>query len=339
MTALHIRGTEVDYTMLPAKLKFSFGRHRQCDISVDRRHVSLSHALLERRNGRIRVTDLESKGHFKFQACELKQFDIGPGDSFFVGETEFVALSDEMRLYRPLVAEILGPQRLDAIDELLIMAVNGPHMVLCAEPGCDQERLGWAIHRMSLKRPHHFVIAQPGHPELAPVPQLVAHARHGTLLVRIDGPGAKLDPAFVEALTRPDTDVRVILCAPTVVDAIRAVGEKLAASAHRVEIPPLRTRSGEISSLLERWFIDRQSRLRFSDLTDENQAALRAYRWPENLEELLDTADTVIQLAPYPSSRKAEEAGVMPKSNINRWLTKLGLAMPLLREPIIESTK
>ena len=340
VTALCIRGTGIIYPMLAAKLKFSLGQHEDCDICVDRRHVSHSHALLERRNGRISVTDLASKGGIKFAGCRATKFDIGPGDSFFIGETEFVALSDEMQLYRPLVAEILGPQRMADIDELLMKSVNGPHVLLCAEPGCDQERLGRAIHRMSLNRAHDFVRAQPGNAQLHPTPQLVAQARHGTLLLRTDAPGLKwLDPAFVEALTRPDAEVRVIICAPTLIEAIHLVTEKLAADAYRVAIPPLRTRSSEITSLFERWFIDRQSRYRFSDFKDADQAALRAYRWPGNLEELRDVADTLIQLAPYASSRKAEEAGVDPKTNINRWLAKYDVSMPLLRERATDSAK
>jgi transcriptional regulator of acetoin/glycerol metabolism len=151
-------------------------------------------------------------------------------------------------------------------------------------------------------------------------------------LLRIDAPGAKLDSAFVEALTSSEANVRIIICAPTLIDAIHLIGESLAAGAYRVEIPALRTRSGEIASLFDRWFIDRQSRYRFSDFEDKHQAALRAYRWPENLEELRDVADTLTQLAPYASSRKAEDAGVMPKTNINRWLTKYGVSMPLLRD-------
>jgi len=330
--------------MLAGQTRFSLGRHEDCDICVVRPHISHSHALLERRNGRVRITDLQSKGGLQvggsFGGAEgVTQFDIGPGDSFFIGETEFLALSDEMQLQRPVVAEILGPQRTADIDELLMKSVNGPHILFCAEPGCDQERLGGAIHHMSLRRGRDIVPAQPGHPQWHPVPQLVAQARHSTLLLRIDAPGAELDPAFVQALTRPNAGVRVIICAPTLIEAIHLVTEKLAGGAYRVEIPPLRMRWGEIESLFERWFIDRQSGYRFSDFEDKYQAALKAYRWPENLEELRDVADTLIQLAPYASSRKAEEAGVMPKTNINRWLAKLGLKMPLLRESSADSAK
>lgn len=339
ITALRIRGTEPEAVMLAGKSKFSLGTSPECDICAERRHVSFSHALLERRGDRIRVTDLESKNGIVFQGRQAKQFDIGPGDRFSIDETVFYALNDEMRLNRPVLSEILGAQRMEAIDDLLMEAVRGSHVFLRAEPGCDQERLARAIHRMSLRRRHHFAIAQPGAVDSPPVPQLVTHARNGTLLVRLDATGARLDPEFVEVLVSPAANVRIILCAQSLKEAIDSVTEKLASSAYRVEIPPVRERSGEIASFLERWFMDRQSRLRFSDFTDENQAALRAYRWPENLEELRKAADLLIQLAPYVSERTAATEVHIPRSNVKRWLDTIKLTMPLLRELAAESTK
>lgn len=318
--------------MLAGRSKFTFGTAPGCDICVERRHVSFSHALLERRADRILVTDLESKNGIVFQGRKRKQFEIGPGDAFSIDKTVFYVLNDEMRLARSLVAGILGPQRMDAIDDLLMEAVQGRHVFLRAEPGCDQERLGRAIHRMSLRRRHRFVIAQPGAQDSVPVPQLVTNARNGTLLLRLDATGARLDPAFVEALLSPEANVRIILCARSLKEAIDSVTEALASSAYRVEIPPVRERSGEIAAVLESWFIDRQSRLRFSDFTDENQAALRAYRWPENLEELREAADLLIQLAPHQFERQAAQEVNIPRSNVKRWLDARNLTLPLLRE-------
>jgi DNA-binding NtrC family response regulator len=183
------------------------------------------------------------------------------------------------------------------------------------------------------------VIAQPGADDARPVPQLVSHARNGTLLVRLDAGGARLEPGFVEALVSPDANVRIILCAQSLKEAIDSVTEKLASSAYRVEIAPVRERSGEIASHLERWFMDRRARLRFSDFTDENQAALRSYRWPQNLEEVREAADLLIQLAPYTSERKAATEVNIPRSNVKRWLDTMKLTMPLLRESAVESTR
>jgi hypothetical protein len=330
-TALRIRATEIEHVMLAGKSKFTFGTSPSCDICVERRHVSFSHGLLERRADRFQVTDLESKNGITFQGRKRKQFEVGAGDSFSIDETVFYVLNDEMRLSRPMVSEILGPQRMAAIDDLLMEAVHGRHMFLRAEPGCEQERLGRAIHRMSLRRRHRFVIADPGAHDAAPVPQLVTHARNGTLLLRLDATGAKFDPAFVEALLSPEANVRVILCARSLKEAIDGVTETLASSAYRVEIPPVRERPGEIASGLERWFIDRQSKLRFSDFTDENQAALRAYRWPGNLEELREDADLLSKLAPYQSERTAAQEVNIPRSNVKRWLEARNLTLPLLR--------
>lgn len=355
VTALRIRGANFEYVMLPGKPKFSFGTSTDCDICVERRHVSFSHALLERRGDRIRVTDLGSKNGIVFRGAKTQQFEIGAGDSFSIDETVFYLLNDEMRLNRPVVSEILAPQRVDVIDDLLMEAVRGGHVFLRAEPGSDQERLARAIHRVSLRRRHHFAIAAPGVAASPPTPQTVTHVRNGTLLLRLDGVkpdkpdtggtkpdtkpdkpatgGTELDPAFVEALVSPDANVRVILCARSLKEAIDRTTETLASGAYRVEIPALRSRAGEIVPLLEHWFVDRQSRLRFSDLTDDNQAALRTYHWPENLEELRKAADLLIELAPYTSERQAALEGPLSLGKVKRRLDKIGLTVPLLRGP------
>jgi transcriptional regulator of acetoin/glycerol metabolism len=329
ITALRIRGTEYEYVMLAGRPKFGLGTSPHCEICVERRHVSHSHALLERREHRIRVTDLASKNGVVFRGRKESQFDIGAGDTFSIDETVFYALNDEMRLARPVVSEILGAQRMEDIDDVVMTAVLGSHMLLLAEPGSDQERIARAVHSASLRRRHHFVIARPTDGALDP--QLVEHARNGTLLL-MPGP-ASLDPRFVEAVLRPELNVRAIICATSLKSAIDSVTEDLAGRAYKVRIAPVRERRGEIAGLLERWFIDRQARLRFSDLTDENQAALRGYRWPENLEELREVAYLLVQLAPFASERKAAMEVNIPRTTVKRWLDTIGLALPLVREP------
>jgi hypothetical protein len=329
-TAVRIRGLDFEHVMLAGKSKFSFGTEASCDICIESRyrHVSHSHALFERRGDMLRVTDLESKNGIAFQGVKSKQFEIGAGDRFSIDQTVFYVLSDAMRLARPIVGEILGPHRTEDIDDLLMAAVHGGHVFVRAEPGCDQQRLAEQIHHASLQRGKHCVTAQAGGLN---EPQFVARARNGTLVLRLDTAGATVGPAFLEALMRPDANVRLILCARSLKEAIDSVTETLAAGAYRVEIPPMRERPGEIASLLERWFIDRQSRLRFSDFTDDNQAALRSYRWPENLEEVRDTADTLIQLAPYASEREAVREVNLARTTTKRWLDKIGLSLPLLQ--------
>lgn len=333
-----------EYVLLPAQPKFVLGSAPSpiCDICVERRHISYSHALLERRNGRVRISDLSSKNGLVYRGERLVQFEIGPGDQFAIDETVFYALNDEMRMGYPVLAEILGVQPMEAIDDLLIEAVRGGHVLLRAEPGGDQERLARVLHRVSLRRTSPFVVATAGAEPGAgdePTSQLVAHARNGTMLLRLDAVGARLDPTFVETLLRPESNVRLILCARSLKEAIDLVTEAIAGSAHRVEISPVRARSGDIASLLERWFVDRCSQLRFSDFAEANQAALRSYRWPGNLEEVRDVADLLIRLAPYASERKAAMHVDVPRTSLKRLLDDIKLALPLLRTPASEPSK
>jgi two-component system, NtrC family, response regulator GlrR len=331
VTALRVRGTDYELVMLAGKKRFTFGTSAECDLVVDNRRVSHSHALLERRDNRIIVIDMNSKHGLCVGGRKEAQFDLYAGGRFSVDEAVFYLLNDEMRLHRPVMAEILGPERMTEADDLVMAAMHGGPIVLHAEPGCDQERLARAIHGASLRRRHHFIVANPGPDGASPPPHLVERTNNGTLFLPLAGTAAA-DAAFLEALRRPENNVRLIVSATSVTDAIQRLGDDAVGGAHRARIAPIRDRPGEISGLLERWFIDRGARRRFSDFTDDNQAALRAHRWPRNLEELRDAADMLAQLAPYPSERRASEEANIPRTNVKRWLDAIGLTMPLIRD-------
>lgn len=329
ITALRIRGVDLEYVMLVGQPRFALGSLASCEIVIDRRYVSSLHAMLERRENRIRVIDV-SKNGIVFRGRFEKQFDIGPGDSFNIGETTCYALNDEMRLARPVLTEVLGAQRFETIDDLTMVSVHGDHVLVLSEPGNDQERLARAIHSASLRRRHHFVKAIPNEDGRLDR-QLISYAERGTLWLELEHARVNIEPEFVEQLLLPDANVRVVISARTLDIARKSVGMELVGRAHQVAIPPLRERAGEIATLLERSFIDRRSSLRLADFTESNQAALVAYKWPRNLEELRDTADRLVQLTPFTKERSAAIALKIPRTTLQRWLGNLGLELPLLR--------
>lgn len=332
VTALRIRGVDLEHVLLVLQRKFTLGTADACDICVSGKHISFSHALLERLDNRIRVTDLGSKNGLTFCGRKERQFWISPGDTFSIDETVFYALNEEMRVARPVVAEILGPQRTADIDDVMIAVVHGNRVLVLAEAGCDQEQLGHAIHNASLRRGHNFDMVGPAPSGEQLDPKRVERVKNGTMVLRLES-GGKLDPAFVDALLEPAWNVRPIICARTVRDAIDSVTERLVDCTFHVRIAPLRERSGEVTTLLERSFVNCGAHLRFSDFTDENQAALRTYHWPGNLEELREAAGMLIRLAPYESERQAAAETGVPRSNIKRWLDNLKLTFPLVKSP------
>lgn len=331
ITALRIRGVDLEYVMLAGQSRFALGSLASCEIFIDRRYVSSLHAMLERRENRIRVIDV-SKNGLVFRGRFEKQFDIGPGDSFNIGETTCYALNDEMRLARPVLTEVLGAQRFETIDDLTMVSVHGDHVLVLTEPGNDQERLARAIHSASLRRRHHFVKAIPNEDGRLDR-QLIRYAERGTLWLDLEPARVNIEPEFVEQLLLPDANARVVISARTLDIARKSVGIELVGRAHQVAIPPLRERAGEIATLLERSFIDRRSSLRLADFTEGNQAALLSYEWPRNLEELRDTADRLVQLTPFTKERAAAIALKIPRTTLQRWLDSLGLELPLLRHP------
>lgn len=331
ITALRIRGSDPEYTMLAGQARFALGTQPSCEIAVERRYVSSLHAVLERRDNRVRISDVSKNGIF-YRGRVEKQFDIGPGDSFTIADLTFYALNDEMRLARPVLAEILGAQRIEAIDDLLLCAVQGGHILVIAEPGTDQERLARAIHHASLRRRRHFVRALPNEAGRLDR-QLLEYAEGGTLWLDLEPARASLDAAFVEHLVAPRSNVRVVLSARSLELARKGVGLELIARAHHVAVAPLRERAGEIAHLVERRFIERGSSMRFSDFTDANQAALLGNRWPGNLEQLRDTADRLLVMAPCTTERAAATALKTPRTTLQRWLDAMGLELPLARRP------
>lgn len=331
ITALRIRGAEAEYSMLAGQARFALGTQPSCEIAVDRKYVSSLHAVLERRENRIRISDVSKNGIF-YRGRAEKQFDIGPGDSFTIADLTFYALNDEMRLARPVIAEILGAHRIERIDDLLLAAVQGGHILVISEPGNDQERLARAIHHASLRRRHHFVKARPtesGHVDH----QLLEYAEGGTLWLDLEAARVSVDAAFVERLVAPDANVRVVVCARSLELAQKSVGLELITRAHHVAVAPLRERAGEIASLVERRFIEQGASMRFSDFTEANQAALVGYRWPGNLEQLRDAADRLLVMAPCTTERAAAAALKTPRTTLQRWLDTLGLDLPLVRRP------
>lgn len=328
ITALRQRGTEDEHVLLAGKSSFTLGSSQGCDVVIGRGYLSSSHCELERRGQRIRVHDLDSKNGTYFAGRREPSFDIGPGDCFVAASTTLYALNEEMRLCRPVVSEVLGANRFEAIDDLLIAAVRGSHMVVVSEPGNDQRRLAEAIHTASLRRRRHLVqlTVRGG----APDPQMIQHAAGGTLFLDLPADGHRFEPAFVDSLLSAATNVRLIVSARSTADAMSSLGAELVGRSHLVTLAALRERVGDIASLLERWLINRRSALRVADLAPENQKALRAYRWPGNLEELREAADKLVVLAKHDSLRQAAQELDTPRTTLQRWVDGIGLSTPLV---------
>jgi hypothetical protein len=338
VTALGIHGTGIELAMLAGRAAFTLGRAESCDLRAERRYLAPTHARIERlsNSNYLRITNISSgKNEIAFKNAAQKEFHIGPGDTFQIADTTYYALTEEMRLARPIAMEVFGAKRYAAIDDLLIAAVadSDRHIVLLGHAGSDQERLGQAIHEVSLRRGNRFVLVPPTHKPRSADLQTIRDARGGTILIWLPIKG-KFDPQFTLAVLQPQARVRLIICAHSLNKADASFPAAVVSEAKQIAITPLHERRNEIARLLDHWFVECRSVLRFAALTEPNRDTLLAYRWPGNLQELRAAADHLVHLAHYRSERQAANDTHTSRSASRRWRKSLGLRLPLLTTPM-----
>ena len=320
--------------MLATKDSFTFGRAESCDLHVaGEKHLASVHMQLERLldspRASLKATDVSSgKNDIVFGEVAVKEFVMGAGDWFEIGDTRYFVLSEEMRLARSTVMEVLGIRQYPAIDDLLVSAVrdSSRHVLLIGEPGCDQDRLGRVVHQVSHRRHNRFHSLGDRPKFDSKTRQDLSDASNGTVLVPMHHKG-KLDPRVVAALVQPSAKLRLILCARSPDKAEASFPAELVNDAKKITIPPLRERATEIPEILDQWFVVRRSPLRVAALRLELREALRSYTWPENLQELRETADLLVELAHYRSARQATSESAVSRGVLRGWLKKLQITL------------
>jgi hypothetical protein len=318
--------------MLSTKDSFSFGRLQSCDLCVDdETYVSSLHMQIDRleesARASLKVTDVSpGKNDIVFLGeIAEKEFTMGAGDWFEIGESRFFAMNEQMRLARPTAMDVLGLGQHAAIDDLLIAAVrdSARHVLLVGEPGCDQDRLGRVIHQVSHRR-HNRYHTLSNRPKLdAKTRQELSDACNGTVLVPMHHRG-KLDPRLVAALVHPQAKLRLILCAKSPDKAEASFAAGLVNDAKKITIPALRERTNELPELLDQWFFSRRSLLRFGLLRPELRDALRSYGWPENLSELRQVTDVLVKLVHFRTPKQAEAE--ITRGVIRGWTKRLNVS-------------
>jgi len=332
ITALRIHGTPIELPLLSGQLVATLGRSG--DLRVDHPYLAAVHVRLERVSGnwlRVENISADRKNPLIVDHHEVSQCYIKPGDQFRIGDTTYFALNEEMRLARRSVTEILGETRDTQIDDCLIAAAADAdrHVVLIGEPGSDQQRLAGAIHWASTRRHNRFVeVASTRTPGTADL-QLLRDARDGTLLLWLPVRG-KFDQTFISCALAPHAKVRLIICTTSLGKVDGSIPGATADGAARFTIAPLRERKEDIPVLMDRWFIQDRSKLRFRTLAPAIQDKLISHRWPRNLQELQAAAHHLILLTHYRSEREAERDASITRSESRTWRKRLKLPLPLL---------
>ena len=204
--------------------------------------------------------------------------------------------------------------------QLRRLAASEAPVLLLGEPGSGRELAARAVHNLSERAAHPFVVIDCGdfsdpliEAELLGIDGTPPHkmgifeqAGAGTvLLAEVDELPARLQEVMVQLLERHElkrlnsttpVPARARVIASTCVDLHTRISAGLfredlyqRLSAATLELPPLRERADDIRALAGH-FLERRPRAP-RDLTPEAETVLRAYRWPENLHELREVVE------------------------------------------------
>lgn len=334
VTALRIYDGDVEHE-LPREPMVTLGASRRCDVHVPDRGLSAVHCLLERKGGRLRVHDQHSTNGVFFGGRRVETCNVYPGDTFTLAPVTFVAMNEEMRAHRPIIAEVVGTGFSPSPDRVLVDAVKcAQPLLLTAEAGCDTDRLARAIHAVSLRRSRPLVEISEVPEDRARQREILQRAARSSLVIDLYRIEAPLDPAFCSMVFSRDHHVRVIVLAPSRDTARRLLAIEAPEHMQHIWIRPLGMRPGDIPDLLDRMLAERASPRRLSDLTPHNRDAMCAWEWRDNLAGLRAAADRLAAIARVPGWngldwRERAAATSIPKSTLHDWFTTLHLTSPL----------
>jgi hypothetical protein len=334
-------GMSAEYRLPPEQKQIRIGSStEENDIVIESAFVSARHCRLDRRGDQLEVTDEGSKNGTAFDGELASSFYLRPGQTFIVGGLpfQFLALNDEMHEFYPALTDIVGDEAEHAIraetpspSSLIVAAVHGAHMVITGEPGCDQLDLARMIHKMSRQRSREIVERDSIPEERSKQSDLIKNDAARSTLVLTLASSQPVDPMFVSMLFSPSFQVRVIVLAQTFDVARKGLGVQQLQAMQHIALRPLAMRSEAIPRLLDRMFEERDSPLRVSQLTRDNQRALRAHDWPENFISLRHAADCLATIALYDSIPQAAVVLGIKRATLYNWYKEIvGLSYPLL---------
>ena len=143
----------------------------------------------------------------------------------------------------------------------------------------------------------------------------------------------RLPTSFVSAVFAARHQIRVIALVRSLDVADAALGA-YARQMKYARLRPVARRPEAIDRLLDRMLAERGSPLRISQVTPENQRALRSHGWPANFASLREAADRFAEIARAGSINGAASALGVPRTTLHHWYSEiLGLAPPLVAPP------
>jgi hypothetical protein len=264
----------------------------------------------------------------------VELIDLYPGDTFTAAPLTFLAMNDEMRARRMIIADLIGDAS-PTPDRILVDAVKSSHpLLLAGERGCDLDRFARAIHAISLRRGRAMV-------EIAGLPadrkaqrEILKRAERSTLVIDLHAIETPLDPTFCSMAFSPDYHIRVIVLAATQAAARKLLPVEETERLQHIWVRPLGMRPGDVPHLLDHILMEREATFRLADLTPQNHEALCRHDWRDNFIGLRLAVERLIQISRVDGweAMNWQERSValeIPKTTLYEWYSGLGLASPL----------
>jgi FHA domain len=334
VTALRVYDGDREYP-LPAKAIATLGASHSCDVSVPGRGLSALHCAFVRKGTRLRVLDQHSTNGLYYAGRRVDLIDLYPGDMFTAAPLTFLAMSDEMRVQRHVIADIVGTRFTPTPDRVLVDAVKSSHhILLTGEPGSDLDRLARAIHAVSLRRSRPLVELGELSADRGEQREILRRASRSSLLIDLEATRTPLDPTFCAMAFSPDHHIRVLAIAATPSVARRLLSLDEMERLQHFWIRPLAMRPGDVPELLDRLLAERAAPFRLTDLTSRNRDALCSHDWRDNWNGLRLAADRLTAISRVASweAMNWQERSIalgIPKTTAYEWFNGLGLTSPL----------
>jgi hypothetical protein len=322
VVAVRVVGTGLELDVPSPTAPLWVGSDPGCDLCLPSRFVSMRHATIERAGSAVIVRDRGSTNGVRLGEMRVPELELAPQQEFRVGDQTLVGVTAELRAARRRAETWLGhaDRFQPAIDEALAAATARRHAIIAT----GATRRGRALAHLL-----HDAAAGPARPRIDAAAPLdldalraqLASARGGSLILAASELPADSAPLRT-VLGVPASDVRILVLAPRDLVA-HACG--LVPGAVVIDVPDLAARPDDLLRLLVEVAADVARRRRWSADLGSDLAALLAYPWPGNLDELDETVERVLAVRALGSLRAAEDVLGASKSALGRTFKRIGL--------------
>jgi hypothetical protein len=324
--ALRVVGKNLELRLSPERNSFTLGSAKapEVDLTIDSAHVSRLHALVHRKGNRLTIIDHVSTNGIYWRNHREPSFEVVAGASFRVADVALLALDEQLALLRPRLLWALGLGAHEAADAALEeIALDAPILVL-GKPGSDQEALARDIHATSPRRSAGFVGAPSHFDSRGDQVAALVQASRGTLFADLGRDGT-LPSFFVSHLFGVTYHTRPIIAAPTYERAAAVLGADHARRMRVINVPPIADRRADVPRLLDAMLVQAGSSRTVAELGDERVAALLAFDWPRNFDDLRRTAPRLLALIEHRKLTPAAQSLGVTKASLHEALDRIGI--------------